>query len=86
MIEQVQDATTPREMRAEIFRLLRHDPLIRSVMDTADYNGMAAEDRYTLLAYYALKERNRLREMVLEQAMLRPPPPFLVPKEQTGAA
>lgn len=78
MIEQVKDATTPEEMRAEIFRLRHYDHLARSAMDAADYKGMSAEDRYTILAYYALRERAKLLSTVLDGAMLRPIPPMIV--------
>ncbi len=69
-IEQVKKVITPDEMRAELFRLSHHDPLVRSVMQSADYNGMSAEDRYTILAYYAMAERNKFQQMLVEYAML----------------
>ena len=64
--EPVQEAQTVEEMRAEINRLRRYEPLVRSVMDTADYNGMSSEDRFTILAYQALKQNSKLKEMCLE--------------------
>ncbi len=72
MREQVKDAVTPDEMRAEIFRLQHYDPLVRAVMDYADYRGASAEDRYTVLAYNALKQLNEIKRHVLDDAMLRP--------------
>ena len=77
-IEQVRDAATPEDMRAEIYRLRREAPLVRSVMDMADYNGLSAEDRYTMLAYHTLKESAKVRELLLEQLNITPHP-FLVP-------
>ena len=77
-VEQVREATTPEEMRAEIFRLRREAPLVRSVMDMADFNGLSAEDRYTALAYYALQESANARRLVLEQLQMTTPAHFLV--------
>jgi hypothetical protein len=72
MIEQVKDANTAEEMRAEIFRLQYYDHLVKSVMDTANYSGMSAEDRYTMLAYHALKQKNDAQARVLEFACITP--------------
>lgn len=68
--EQIKDADTVEEMRVEIFRLRQYDPLVRNVMDRADYTGLSGEDRYTILAYYALKELNHTKKLFLEQAEL----------------
>lgn len=66
MLEQVKDATTPDEMRAELFRLKHYDPLVRAVWDSADYGGMNAEDRYTVMAYHAVKAKTEAQQHVLE--------------------
>ncbi len=66
MIEKVKDATTPEDMRAEIFRLRHCDPLVRTVMDSANCTGMNAEDRYTVLAYHALRAKNDAQERLLD--------------------
>lgn len=78
-VEQVRDVGTPSEMRAEIFRLRRENPLVRSVMDMADYNGLSAEDRYTVIAYHALKDSARLQQLLLQQLNITPHQ-FLVPR------
>lgn len=65
--EQVRDATTAEEMRAEICRLGKYVSLVHSVMNMADYKGLSAEDRYTILAYHALKESQKARELLLQQ-------------------
>lgn len=78
MIEKVKEATTPDEIRSEIFRLRRNDPMVRAVMDMADYKGMSAEDRYAVLAYYALRERAVLKQTVLDDALMRPMPPIIL--------
>lgn len=83
--EPVRDATTPNEMRAEIMRLSwnNRNPLVRQVMDAADYNGLSAEDRYTLLAYHALKEMTRLQRLVHEHVLITPFP-FSVKRAKQG--
>lgn len=65
-IEQVKEANTPEEMRSEINRLRMHDPLVRQAMDMTDYNGMNAEDKYTVLSYIALKQLNEFKQRQLE--------------------
>lgn len=71
-IEQLKDATSPEEMRAELFRLRHYDPLVRRVFDMADYNGMSAEDKYIALAYYAMKDRNNFLRQIVSMDMIRP--------------
>ena len=78
VIEQVREAATPEEMRVEIFRLLRYDALVRSVMYSADYKGLSGEDRYTILAYYALRERAKYQQSTLDFVMTKPPAPMVV--------
>lgn len=76
MIEQVKDAETPEEMRAEIFRLQHYDPLVRNVANMANYSGMSAEDRYTVLAYNALKQLNYIKSLTLDYKMTHVAPMF----------
>ncbi|MBT9493883.1 MAG: hypothetical protein IV107_16410 [Paucibacter sp.] len=68
-VEQVREARTPAEMRAEIARIKRQIYLVCASMDAADYAGMAGEDRYTMLAYHALaalqKSEKAMREYLL---------------------
>lgn len=70
--EQVLPANTFEEMRAEIHRLRGFDTLVGSTMDLADFSGASVEDRYTALAYFALKERNAALEKMLNVAMYTP--------------
>lgn len=77
-IEQVREATTPEEMRSEILRLRHEVSLVRAVMDMADFNGMSAEDRYTILAYHAIKESAKARSMLLDQLQMTTQKHFLV--------
>ncbi len=85
MSEQVRNAITPDEMRAELHRLQYYDSLIHAVMTTSDYRGISSEDRYTLLAYHAIKALHLANERLLQDAMTRITPMFVtttaVPKE-----
>lgn len=78
--EKIRLAKDVNAMRKELLRMQRYDGLVRSVMDLADYQGLSAEDRYVILAYSALRERERLTEVVLEDLMTRPPV-HIVPKK-----
>ena len=73
-IELPKEATSPADMRAEIFRLRRDLPPVRAVMDTADYNGMSAEDRYTMLAYHALRDYARVHNVLMDHLLVTPGP------------
>jgi hypothetical protein len=63
-VEPIRDAGTPEEQRAELNRLREHDSLVRNVMQRADYIGMSGEDRYTILAYLLMKDRQQLRNTI----------------------
>ena len=77
--EQVKNADTLEEARAEIYRLAHHDPLVRMVMRIAIEGDLGAEDKFTLLAYHALKDRNIAREKLYEHIVSSPPyPQFIV--------
>ena len=67
-IEQLKDASTPDEMRAEIFRMRFHNPMVHSVMNIADYRGLSAEDRYVILSYNALRAINKLKQIMMIDA------------------
>lgn len=83
-IEQLKDVETLEEMRAEISRLRRHDPMVCRVMDMADYRGLSAEDRYTALAYYALRTLLAAHQRALDDAMTRPEQPLIVTPNSEG--
>ena len=81
----LKDARSLEEMRAEIFRIQQYDSMVRHVMDMANYRGMSAEDRFTVLAYYALRERALLQNTIIDAAMVRPATPIVFPpNEATG--
>lgn len=66
--EPLEAAKSPEEMRAAIFKHSCFDSLTRQVLDVANYSGMSAEDKYTVLAYHALVDRQKTRELVLQNA------------------
>jgi len=70
MEEKIAEASTPEEMRKAIFDLSHHDHLTASVVTHADYHGLSGEDRYTMLAYMAIKEYQRLMDYNIRAAML----------------
>ena len=76
-IELPKEAATPADLRAEIFRLRRELPVVRAVMDTADFNGLSAEDRYTMLAYYALRDYARVHNMLMDHVLSMPTQRFV---------
>ena len=78
-IEQVRDANTFEEMRAEIARLRRYDALVRQATDAADYKGLSAEDRYTMLAYCALKAKCFAQAQIYEYALTTVQPMIFTP-------
>ena len=82
--EPMKDVHTPQEMRAEILRLQHSDSLTRNVMVAADIQGASSEDRYTILAYHALRERAILQKFMLDDAMLNPKP-RVIPAQATPA-
>lgn len=64
--EDVKDAETPEGMRRRIMQYSREDPMVRQVLDMARYHGMSGEDTYTVLAFNALRDRERFMDQVLE--------------------
>ena len=68
MNHKIDDATTPEEMRAALFRRC-YSSIVHRSFNTADYKGLNGEDRYTLLAYHAVKLAEELQELLIEQTM-----------------
>ena len=86
-IEQLKDAQTPEEMRAEIHRLSRErsSVIVRSVMDCADFNGLSSEDRYTMLAYHALRDLAHCQKLAHELIAVTPRPHFIAATPTSSA-
>jgi vacuolar-type H+-ATPase catalytic subunit A/Vma1 len=70
--EELREVNTPAEMRAELFRIRRENALANQVMMLADRDGLSAEDRYTLLAYHALKQSIHYQNSALELLAVTP--------------
>ena len=66
MNNKIDDATTPEEMRAALFRVKRYNNTVWGAFDAADHKGLDGEDRYTLLAYHAVKLANELQDTLFE--------------------
>lgn len=47
-------------------------PMVRNVLTMAEAQGLSGEDAMTVLAYYALKEYERLYDLLLDDAIMRP--------------
>ena len=84
-IEQVREATTPSEMRVEIARLTRNNHIVRATMDCADYTGLSAEDRYTMLAYHALAVLAKTQRVMHEYVLTTPGPHLVLPNVRAEA-
>lgn len=81
-IAKVGEAHTADEMRAELFRLSRDDHLVRSVFNHADYRGLSGEEKYLLLAYNAMRDRNNFMRQLYDWTMSHPAPsPFIELRE-----
>lgn len=66
------------EMRLAIDRAGLECALINRSLCHARYMGLSGEDKYTLLAYYALLELHHLHKVNMEWLMLQPLPSILV--------
>lgn len=85
-IERVRDAETPAEMRAEIYRLQHHNYFVRAATDAANFAGMSGEDRYTMLAYNALRRLECVEADLREFILRMPPKPVVLKTEGTPNA
>ena len=68
-VDEVMDAQTPDGMRRRINRYSREDPLVKAVLDMAYHRGFSGEDTMTILAFEALRQRERLMDHALNEAM-----------------
>ncbi|HEX2652981.1 MAG TPA: hypothetical protein VHN11_04950 [Xanthobacteraceae bacterium] len=62
------------EMRQAMLRAYRDDNTIHAVFQQADYLGLNGEDRYTQLAYYALRRVHDLWKLNIQFANSMPAP------------
>ena len=77
-IEEMKPAETAEEMRVEMMRICRHDPMVNNLMRLADYKGFSGEHRYVILAYYALRELAALKKTYYDVVMSRPADPHVL--------
>lgn len=68
------------EMRLAIDRAGLECALINRSLCHARYRGLSGEDKYTLLAYYALLELHRLHKANMEWSMLQTTRSFVMPE------
>ena len=71
-------AGTPDGRRILLHRYSHYDTLTRSVMNCAEHLGLSGEDTMVLLAFEALRDRERLLDAALNHYMLLPPLPLTV--------
>lgn len=81
----IDNASDPAGMRAAIDRYARHSALVQNVLTLSDINNMKLEDRYSILAYYALQQLSILQRQQLEFLASRAPAPILVCKCSIGS-
>ncbi len=71
------DLQDMNSLRRQIHEAMRDSALVRNVMYAADYGGLNAEDRYTLLAYEALVALETNWKQVIRIRMCDPMPPMI---------
>lgn len=74
------DPASIDEMRQAIDRARMDSPIIRNALDTAQWKGMSGEDKYVLLAYWALRELETHYRMNMDWLMTQPSPSLVIPK------
>ena len=77
-IEEMKPAETAEEMRVEMLRICRHDPMVNNLMCLADCKGFSSEDRYVILAYHALRELAALKKTHYDVVMSRRADPHVL--------
>ena len=75
---QEQEPKDMREMRQIIDRAGRDCMIINRSECTARHLGLSGEDKYTLLAYYALLEVHRLSKIHMRWLTLSPLSPIVI--------
>lgn len=72
------EIVTCDEMRRRIHEAAHESALILNCLRAADYNGMSAEDRYTMLSYHALVALETYYKRVLDFTMKNPNAPVIL--------
>lgn len=68
-------------MKNELQQLRMDDALVKNCLDAAKYAGLPEGELYLLLAYHAVKELRRFKEIVLDLELLRPRSVIIYPPE-----
>ena len=76
--DKIREAETIQGKRKHIYELAYHDALVRRVLDMARHEGLSGEDTMTVIAYYALIEKERITDAYLENIMLAQQQMFIV--------
>lgn len=77
-LQKVREASTIEEMKSEILRLERHDPIVSKAASIARFNHLSLEDSMTVLAYHSLKARQEMESLLLDHALSNPMPPTYI--------
>jgi hypothetical protein len=79
------DLTDPHAMRAEIERTffaldasIGCAVAVKAALDVSRHRDLSGEDTWTVVAYYLLQHAQRMEQLAMDQALLRPPNPVLL--------
>ena len=79
--EEIEQIQTPTGIRKRLWEVgYRNDPIVSRIFDLARHEGLSGEDTYTLLAYYALADRERLEQLLVDFYNSKPPELITIPK------
>ena len=72
--EEVNECATPDGMRRRLqeYAYRGGEPMVKAIFDAARYRGLSGEDTMLWLAFEALQGLERLKGLLLNEAMLRP--------------
>lgn len=77
-VMQVRPAFTPEEMRAEIFRMAHYNQWVRNITTSCNVAGLSSEDRYTMMAYFFIKQCAELEAQLLHELRISPLPHWVL--------
>ena len=83
--EKLDEATTPQEMRAAMFKISRDEVIIRNGLRYRDMTGCTGEDTWTMIAYYAIKIMAEYRTASHNAFLSMPPMQIIIDKTNTTA-
>ena len=79
--EEMTECSTPQGIRAYLNRKSYYcgSPLVYRIFELAHVTGLSGEDKYTILAFEALKAAETAREELLTYLRNAPGPQFVMP-------